>query len=291
MIVYVNSEKEAKEIMNVGFNEIERIDKKFNSKYKDSVISLLNNSKEKKIAIDSEGKYLLEKAKFGYDLTNGKFDITISPLMKVWGFTEEEDRVAVPTKEEIDTAKKLIDFRKVNIENDQLEILEPIKEIDTGAFLKGYAMEKAKEKMVEKGLKSGFVSSISSIATIGTKPEGVPWRVGIQNPENPQNILGIIELNDESMGVSGNYQTFVEIEGKKYHHIIDKNTGFPVKEKKMVVIVNKDGLMADLLSTAFFLMENKDIFKYAESDKQLKFIIVLDDMSLLKSDNILLENR
>ncbi|MGL6170158.1 MAG: FAD:protein FMN transferase, partial [Fusobacteriaceae bacterium] len=164
-------------------------------------------------------------------------------------------------------------------------------EIDTGAFLKGYAVEKAKEKMVDKGLKSGFVSSISSIATIGIKPDGTPWRVGIQDPENPEKILGIIDLNDESMGVSGDYQTYVEIAGKRYHHILDKDTGFPVQDKKMVVVVNKNGLMADLLSTALFLMKPKEILEYTNKDKNIKIIMVLSDNSLLKTENIILKNK
>ncbi|MGL5124617.1 MAG: FAD:protein FMN transferase [Fusobacteriaceae bacterium] len=291
MIVYEKTEKIAKEIMDSGFNEIERIDKKFNSKDPKSIISQLNNSKEKKIKIDDETKYLLEQAKYAYDLTKGKFDITMYPLVEVWGFMDEEYRKTIPTEEELKEAKKLINFSKVKIMNGNLELLEPIKEIDTGAFLKGYAVEKAKEKMVDKGLKSGFVSSISSIATIGIKPDGTPWRVGIQDPENPEKILGIIDLNDESMGVSGDYQTYVEIAGKRYHHILDKDTGFPVQDKKMVVVVNKNGLMADLLSTALFLMKPKEILEYTNKDKNIKIIMVLSDNSLLKTENIKLKNK
>lgn len=291
MIVYTDSEKEAKETMSLGFDEIERIDKKFNSKESKSIIAKLNEFREVEIdENDNETKYLLERANYAYKLTKGKFDITMYPLMEVWGFLNDEDRKTLPTEKELEDAKKLIDFNKVKMLDNKLSLLNPIKEIDTGAFLKGYAIEKAKEKMVEKGLKSGFVSAISSIATIGIKPDGTPWRIGVQNPEIPQELLGIIELNDESMGVSGDYQTYVEIEGNRYHHIIDVETGYPVKDKKMVVVVNKDGLMADLLSTAFFLMDSKEVLEYVKKDKNLKVIMVLEDNSIIKSENIILQN-
>lgn len=291
MIVYTDSEKEAKETMSLGFDEIERIDKKFNSKESKSIIAKLNEFREVEIdENDNETKYLLERANYAYKLTKGKFDITMYPLMEVWGFLNDEDRKTLPTEKELEDAKKLIDFNKVKMLDNKLSLLNPIKEIDTGAFLKGYAIEKAKEKMVEKGLKSGFVSAISSIATIGIKPDGTPWRIGVQNPEIPQELLGIIELNDESMGVSGDYQTYVEIEGNRYHHIIDVETGYPVKDKKMVVVVNKDGLMADLLSTAFFLMDSKEVLEYVKKDKNLKVIMVLEDNSIIKSENITLQN-
>lgn len=86
--------------------------------------------------------------------------------------------------------------------------------IDTGSFLKGYAIKKATENLREVGVKSAFLSAISSIQTIGLKPDGTPWRIGVQDPDNPLKILGILELNNQSVGVSGDYQTFVEIDGK-----------------------------------------------------------------------------
>ncbi|MGL6120096.1 MAG: FAD:protein FMN transferase, partial [Fusobacteriaceae bacterium] len=89
----------------------------------------------------------------------------------------------------------------------------------------------------------------------------------------------------------GDYQTYVEITGKRYHHILDKDTGFPVQDKKMVVVVNNNGLMADLLSTALFLMKPKEILEYANKDKNIKIIIVLSDDSLFKTENIILNDK
>lgn len=288
IILYENSQEKAKEHMDLAFNEIERIDKKFNSKQPESVISKLNSSKERKITLDDEGIYLFNKINETYKLSHGKYDITIYPLLHAWGFIEDKNE-KIPTAEEIKEAQKSIGYDKVLIQGNELILLEPIKELDTGSFLKGYAIEKGKEKLMEKGVKNAFISSISSIVTIGTKPDGSNWRVGIQNPEKLEEILGVVELNNEAMGVSGDYQTFVEINGKKYHHILDKKTGYPVGDKKMVVVVAKNGFEADLLSTAFFLMKTEDAMKYSEETKDLKTLIITDKMEIKKDSKLKIE--
>ncbi|MGL4867885.1 MAG: FAD:protein FMN transferase, partial [Cetobacterium sp.] len=251
--IFSNDIDLAQKSIKESFEEIERIDNRYNSKVKNSLISKLNESKIEKI--DSEGIYLFNKVKEMYEFSSKKYDITMEPIMKVWGFSEESEEIeSLPTKEELNIALAKIDFSKVEIFENTIFIKNSEVKIDTGSFLKGYAVKKAAEKLKAMGIKSGFISAISSIQAIGAKGDGSAWKIGIQNPNNPSEILGIVELNNESMGVSGDYQTYVEIEGKKYHHIIDKETGYPVKNKKMVVVVNKDSFEADLYSTAFFLM-------------------------------------
>ena len=161
-----------------------------------------------------------------------------------------------------------------------------VKSIDTGSFLKGYAVQKAKEKLKEAGIKSAFITSISSIDVIGTKPENKPWRIGVQNPQVPDQILGVVELNNESMGVSGDYQTYVEIDGERYHHILDKTTGCPIVDKKMVLVICDNAFIADMYSTAFFTMPIEKIISYAEKDQKMKVLVVDKDMRIFKSKNL-----
>ncbi|MGL4687847.1 MAG: FAD:protein FMN transferase [Fusobacteriaceae bacterium] len=288
IILYENSQVRAKEYMDLAFKEIERIDKKFNNKQPESIITKLNNSKDRKTILDNEGIYLFDKINEVYKLSGEKYDITIYPLLHAWGFLEDKNE-KIPTAEEIREAQKYIGYEKVEIKGNELILQEPIKELDTGSFLKGYAIEKGKEKLLEKGVKSAFITSISSVVTIGTKPDGSNWKIGIQNPGKLEEILGVVELNNEAMGVSGDYQTFVEIQGKKYHHIIEKTTGYPIKDKKMVVVVGKDGFEADLLSTAFFLMKAEDAIEYSEKNKDLKTFIVTDEMKIIKDSKIKLK--
>ncbi|MGL5796974.1 MAG: FAD:protein FMN transferase, partial [Cetobacterium sp.] len=273
-----------------SFEEIERIDNKYNSKVKDSLISKLNKSKVERI--DNEGIYLFDKIKKTYDLSNEKYDVTMEPVMKVWGFSEESEEIKfLPKEEELKKALAKIDFSTVEIVENKIFIKNSEVQIDTGSFLKGYAVKKAAEKMQSVGIQSGFISAISSIQAIGANGDGSSWKIGIQNPNDPSKILGVVELNNQSMGVSGDYQTYVEIEGKKYHHIIDKETGYPVKDKKMVVVVNKDSFEADLYSTAFFLMPIEKVLNKVNSIKDLEVLIVDKNNKIILSNGFKFQKK
>lgn len=283
--IFSNNAKDAKEKIGLAFKEIERIDEKYNSKVKGSLVDNLN--KTKKEIFDEEGVYLLKEVKKTYELSEKKYDITMEPLMMVWGFSEEvEVRTVLPGEEELKKASENVDFSKVEIENNIVSIKNSDMKIDTGSFLKGYAVKKAAEKLRENGVTNGFISAISSIEAIGTKGDGTPWKIGIQNPDNPSEILGIVELNNQSMGVSGNYQTYVEIDGKRYHHILDKETNYPVQDKKMVVVVNKNSFEADMYSTAFFLMPIDKVLQKANSTPDLDVLIVDKNNKIIVSENL-----
>lgn len=236
IIVYSNNKEKAMESIEKAFDEIQRMDEKYNSKSEGSLIYNLNNSDNKTVKLDEEGIKLFEGVKNSYELSEHKYDVTIAPLLELWGFTDEAMELTtlkLPTQEEINFTKTFIGFDKVKISDDgSLTLESPVKEIDTGSFLKGYAIARAKEVLKNEGIKSAFITSISSIDIIGTKPENKPWKIGLQNPENPSDMIGIVPLKDRAMGVSGDYQTHVEIDGKMYHHILDKDTGYPVADKK-----------------------------------------------------------
>lgn len=289
IIVYSDNKEKAMESIEKAFNEIQRIDEKYNSKYEGSLIYNLNNSDNKTIKLDEEGMKLFEGVKKSYELSEHKYDVTIAPLLELWGFTDEAmelTNLKLPTKEEIDFTKTFIDFDKVKISEDGTLTMEsPVKEIDTGSFLKGYAISKAKKLLEDNGIKSAFITSISSIDLIGTKPENKPWKIGLQNPENPSEMIGIVSLKNRAMGVSGDYQTYVEIDGKMYHHILDKDTGYPVEDKKMVVVLCDNAFDADLLSTTFFLMPIDKVISYVDSRKDLDVLVVDKDMNIITSKN------
>lgn len=279
MIVYSENEKEAKDAMNAAFERIGEIDSKYNSKSRGSVIYNLNNSEKKETVLDDEGKMLFEEVKKVYELSHGKYDITISPLLEVWGFYTD-GRKDVPGEDELKEALKHIDFDKVELNNNILKINEPVKEIDTGSFLKGYAVEEAKKVLAERGIKHAFVSSVSSISTEGGKPDGTPWKIGIQNPDVSNEILGIAEVESRALGISGDYQIYVEINGKKYHHIMDKETGYPIHSKKLVAVICDSAFLADMYSTAFFSMETEEIFQIAERENLE--VMIVDDSNQIK---------
>lgn len=273
IMLYSDDKKQAKKAMEKAFQEIERIDKKYNSKREESLIYALNHATVDSVALDEEGQYLFQQVLEAYRFSHKKYDITISPLLKVWGF-EKESVEAVPNPKDLAEAMAKVDFDKVKLEEGKISFQKPVEEMDTGSFLKGYALARAKEVMLEEGIQSAFITSISSIDLIGSKPEEKPWRIALEDPENPQEILGVLSLQDKALGVSGDYQTYVEIDGERYHHILDKESGYPVMDKKMVVVICEDGLEADLYSTSFFLMPIEEVLHYVNSRETMEVLIV-----------------
>ncbi|MGL5981780.1 MAG: FAD:protein FMN transferase, partial [Cetobacterium sp.] len=161
--VFSSDMNKSKTSINKAFEEVQRIDYAYNSKVKNSLFFKLNNSKKEKI--DDEAIYILKKVKEMYELSFGKYDITMEPLMAIWGFSEElEERKTLPTDLELEKASKNVDFSKVILEKNIITIQSEDIKIDTGSFLKGYAVKKASEKLRESGIKSGFISAISSIS-------------------------------------------------------------------------------------------------------------------------------
>lgn len=282
--VYDKDEKLANKAIDKAFDEIDRIDKKFNSKMKGSLIEQLNSGVKKEIVLDDEGLYLFKNLKNTYELSHGEYDVTVGALLDVWDFGKTEQK-NLPSQEKLEEAIKRVDFSSLILDGNKLYFAKPGIEIDTGSFLKGYAVERAKEVLKEEGITSAFISSVSSIETINTKPDGKKWRIGVENPENPQELLGVLELDNNGMGVSGDYQTYVEIDGKRYHHILDKRTGYPVTGKKMVVVVCDNAFLSDMYSTAFFTMDIDEVLKFAEKNN-LDVIIVDSQMKLYKTKNI-----
>ncbi|MCS5422722.1 MULTISPECIES: FAD:protein FMN transferase [Psychrilyobacter] len=284
MVVYSENPAKAKKAMDLAFEEIKRIDDKFNTHKEDSLTYKLNHNPGKFFELDSEGLHLFSGVEQIYNVSKTKYDITISPLMKVWGFFDESDRVKIPKKDELEKAVMMVDYSNLEVAGDKIRLKTSKNKIDTGSFLKGYAIHRAKIILAENKVEHAFISAISSIETLNTKPEGESWKVGLQNPEDPSKVYHIVGVDDKSMGVSGDYQIYVEIDGKKYHHLIDKETGYPVRDRKMVVVIGEDGFFADMYSTAFFSMPIEDVIAYVNYTDGLEVMIVKADMSEVYSD-------
>jgi thiamine biosynthesis lipoprotein len=284
MVVYSENPIKAKKAIDLAFEEIERIDDKFNTHKEDSLIYKLNHNPGKFFELNSEGLYLFSGVEQTYNLSKTKYDITITPLMKVWGFFDESDRVKIPEKAELKKAVMMVDYSNLEVVGNKIRLKTSKNEIDTGSFLKGYAIHRAKLILAENGMEHAFISAISSIETLNTKPEGESWKVGLQNPEDPSKVYHIVGIDDKSMGVSGDYQIYVEIDGKKYHHLIDRDTGYPVRDRKMVVVIGEDGFFTDMYSTAFFSMSIEDVINYVNKADDLEVMIVKADMSEVYSD-------
>ena len=149
--------------------------------------------------------------------------------------------------------------------------------LEFGGIAKGYACDKAIEYLKDNGAKSAMVSFVSSMGVFGMNSEGQPWRIALKNPTTPDSIAGVIVMNDGFLSVSGDYERYYEIEGKKYNHILDPRSGLPVENGiHSVAVVAPTGAESDALSTAFFVMGVEEAEKKYKDSLDIKYLFITD---------------
>lgn len=209
---------------------------------------------------------LLEACLELYEQSEGALDVTLGTVtglwnMDKWAAEEDKNGFSLPAKEDLEKALSLCGGEKVKLEQNaagnRVLFLPQGMRLDLGAVGKGYAMEKLSALLAEEPHVTGAVISLGgSILTYGDKPDGGPWRVGIIDPFDTSDSIGILTLEGQwCISTSGDYERYVEIDGVRYHHILDPGTGAPaVSDVRGVTVLLKDGLLSDGLSTACYIL-------------------------------------
>ncbi len=197
---------------------------------------------------------ILEGIRYG-ELSGGLFDISIGPLVDLWGIGTGDARV--PSEQEIESAVELVDYRRIAVEDDGSVMLQtPGMKLDLGGIAKGYIADRLEELFLSRGIESGLVNLGGNILTIGRKPEGDPFRIAIQHPDAEKgDFVGVIPVVGESVVSSGVYERYFIEDGRRYHHILNPDTGYPVENGLLSVsIISGRSVDADGLSTAVFCL-------------------------------------
>lgn len=195
--------------------------------------------------------------------TNGAFDITTKPLVDLWGIGTDHSKV--PTPAEIDRAQRLVGWQKLELDEktQSARLLETGMGVDVGGIAKGWAADEVRKIYRRHGITQGLLNlGGSSLYALGVNGEGHPWRIGLRHPrkDSAQDKMAVISLSEEALSTSGDYERFMEVNGQRYHHIIDPRLGRPAQSGLMsVTIVAPDkvedaGLLTDLLTTAVFVL-------------------------------------
>lgn len=265
--------------------EIQRLDNLLSIGKEDSEISKLNKSGS--AALSDDTAVMVAKALDLYKSTGGAFDITVLPLMELWGFTTQE--YYVPTEDEIQSTLQRVGADKLTWdESTKTLTLGDKQEIDLGGIAKGFTSSRIMEIFKKDGVTCGMVSLGGNVHLLGTKQDGSAWRVGIQDPNNTDDMLGVLEANDCAVITSGAYERNFEKDGVTYHHIIDPATGKPSNSGlTSVTIVSKDGTLADGLSTSLFVMgKDKAIAYWKQHADEFDTILVDKDRNVYITEGI-----
>lgn len=264
-------------------SEIMRLESLFSVTQEDSDISRLN--KNGSAEVDKATAELISSALKLGAATSGALDISIYPLVELWGFTNGNYRI--PSQAEIDEGLEYADYTKITVEGDKVSIGDGMK-IDLGAVAKGYTSDKICSILRENGVESAVINLGGNVQTISCRPDGELWRVGIIDPFDQQQNLLIVQVENKAVITSGNYERyFVGEDGKKYCHIIDKQSGRPSENGIVsMTIIGESGLKCDALSTALFVMGEEKAVEFWKDSTDFEMIYVTEAGKVAATEGI-----
>ena len=285
MSVTVNGEN-AEEACEAAVSEVNRLDALLSTGKESSEIAQVNDDGGGTLSEDAQ--ILLKKAMELYEVSDGLFDISIYPVMELWGFTTGDYHV--PAEKDLEEKLSLVDASGIRFDEETGEVSfkkEGMK-IDFGGIAKGYTSTRLMDILREEGISSALVNLGGNVQALGSKPDGSKWKVGVQDPENNGDLLGILSISDLAVITSGGYERYFEEDGKTYHHIIDTRTGYPAEAGLLsVTIVMEDGTTADGLSTFLFAAgEEKAIEFWRENHGEFEMILCTDDGRILVTEGL-----
>jgi thiamine biosynthesis lipoprotein len=238
-----------------AIEEMKRLAHLFDAYSPESDVSKVNESAGRApVKVSPEVFSVVQRALYFSALTDGAFDPTVFPLTRLWGFGTNEKRV--PEPEEIESVIELVDYRKVVLNETESTVFlqEKGMAIDLGAIAKGYAVGKMVDVMRKEGVVNFLINAGGNVYAAGKRPDGMPWRVAVTDPIDPTHYLGVAEASDLSLVSSGDYERYFEVDGQRYHHILDPKTGYPAKKNHGTTVFLSSSQDADALSTSLFIL-------------------------------------
>ena len=222
----------------------------------------------------------------GLDITresDGAFDIAIAPLTSLWDFTAEDPEV--PDDAAIQKALPLCSSDGVTIDGEDITLPSDDIQFDVGAIAKGYIADRLKDFLIKKGIKSAIINLGGNVLCIGSKPDGTPFKIGIQKPFADRNETeAVMDITEKSVVSSGIYERCFKQDGKLYHHILNPQTGYPYDNGLIsVTIISDQSVDGDALSTTCFALGLEDGLKFAEK-KGVQAVFITEDYKLHYTD-------
>jgi thiamine biosynthesis lipoprotein len=283
----------ANEAIEAAFTRIDEIEQMASNTIETSDISKINKAAGKEyIKVHPEIIKMIKTATKYSELSNGAFDITGGPMIKLWGIGTNNARV--PTNEEIKSNLPLVGYKNISIDetDNSIKLLKEGMSIDLGGIAKGFTADEVIKVLKKYGVTNALISlGGSSIYTLGDKPDGTPWSIGVQHPrkERDQGNLAIIRLSRQAIATSGDYERFFIKDDKRYHHILNLTTGYPTDNGVMsdTIIIDGDipdsNMLADILTKVVFVSGIEKGFKVIDGIPGVSCIAVTSDYKIYKS--------
>lgn len=250
-----------------------------------SDIYAVNHADGAAVTVSDDTLKLLSAALEFCRLTDGALDVSVYPVLREWGFTTESYQV--PDDETLSALLENVDYTRVAVDEKNRTVTLPTgMEIDLGSVAKGYTGDQVIQVFRDAGVTSGIISLGGNVQVLGTKEDGSPWRIGVQDP-NSDGYVGIVEVVDKAVVTSGGYERYFVEDGVTYWHILDPATGKPAHSGVLsATIIGDSGLMCDALSTALFVMGPDRAAQFWRENGGFEYLLVLEDGSLVISGGL-----
>jgi thiamine biosynthesis lipoprotein len=259
--VVSRTDDQAQKAINASFSELDRLAALLNFYSDTSEISAINKyAGEKPVKVSGDTLDIMEKAVYASEMTDGAFDVTVGPLVKLWDINNK----IIPDRQTIEEKLKIVGYKNIVLDKSASTVFIKRKgaQIDLGGIIKGYAVDKVAEVLRQNGIRSGIVAVGGEIRSLGKKPDGTSWVVGVQNPRQKgpdDEVIAIVELSDKALSTSGDYIKYFEKDGVRYHHLLDPKTGYPSRQCGSATIVAADNTTSDGFSKLFILGPEKGV--------------------------------
>lgn len=251
LTLYARHKKAAKAAADEAIAAVNKLERRYSRYLPDSLLSRINQSAgdPKGIKVDAEMGALLDYAQACYEQSDGLFDVTSGALRRIWNFKKN----ILPDDDQVRDTLRLIGWDKVVWKDPVFALPLQGMEIDFGGVVKEYAADTCATICRARGIEHGFVNMGGDVHVIGPHPDGQPWQIGIQNPDDPEHIATRVSLTHGGIASSGDYQRCVIIDGVRYGHILNPKTGWPVRGLRAVSVVAPQCLIAGSTSTIAML--------------------------------------
>lgn len=276
-------------ILDKVFTKVKELESTLSINENGTLVDKINESAGiEPVKVDYDTYTVIKKGLEYAKLSNGLFDISVGPIVKLWNIGLPEAKV--PTQEEIDSRIPLVGYSNVELNDEENTVFLKRQGmmIDLGGVAKGYTADVISDILTEEGVKSAIIDLGGNIFAHGLKVDGSTWRIGIQNPFSDRgDIIGTITVKNKSIVTSGIYERYIEKDGIKYHHILSPKTGYPYEnELAGITIISDKSSDGDALSTSVFAMGVEEGMKFVNTQEGIDAIFVTKDNKIYITDGI-----
>lgn len=273
------------EILNTCFDYCNDFENLVSRTIPTSDISRINAAAGSSVKVSDTTINLLKMGIEYGNLTDGAFDITIAPLMELWDIKNNPGNV--PSESDIAETLSHVNYKNIVIEGSTVTLADPLAAIDLGGIAKGYMADQLKEYLLSEGITSAIINLGGNILTVGEKPDGTSFNIGIQEPFDKQNAtITSVQVKDSSVVTSGSYERYFTVDDRIYHHILNTEDGYPCDNGLLsVTILSGESVAGDALSTACFALGLEEAQKLIKSLEDIDAIFVTEEFKMIDTRN------